>query len=228
MRHPLPLVTNAVRPFVLDRERTVLLLQDLHAPFADLEDGALMRTARRRGVTREFDEYAETVRLVMPVIGAVLAACRAWRIPVLYSCLGYRAGQQPSAFQRAAGWEYDLDGPDGGFPELLAPQPGEPVFDKPGWGALMNPALRRDLAERQVASVVVMGTLFEFGIRQTCAELADLGIGTLVVSDGVVALTRASASATAGDIAHGLTKLRSGAELLDLLARLETEEQVLV
>ena len=77
-----------------------------------------------------------------------------------------------------------------------------------------RPAL---LEERDIASIIVCGTLFEFGIRQTCAELADIGIGTLVVSDGVVALTHTAAAATSGDIAHGLTKLRTGAELLDLL-----------
>lgn len=228
MRHPLPLVTNAVRPFMLDLRHTVLLLQDLHAPFTDLRDGTLMRTARARGVSREFDEYAATLRLVAPVIARVLAAFRASRIPVVYSCLGHRAGGEPSAFQAALGWRFDLDGPDSRLPDGLAPLPSEPVFAKPGWGALSSPRFRHYLTGREVASVVVMGTLFEFGIRQTCAELADLGIGTLVVSDGVVALTRAAAAATGGDIAHGLTKLRSGAELLDLLARLETEEQVVV
>ena len=227
-RHPLTLVTKAVRPFVLDRSHTCLLLQDLHAPFTDLDAGALLRTARARGVACEFDEYTDALRLIAPVIGQVLAAFRERQIAVVYSCLGYRTGQAPSGFQEATGWRWDLDGPDGAFPTAWEPLPGEPVFEKPGWGALLNTALRRYLAERDITSVAVLGTMCEFGIRQTCAELGDSGLGALVVSDGVVALTREAAAYTAGDIAHGMTKLRTAAELLDLLDRLDSEEYVVV
>jgi nicotinamidase-related amidase len=227
-RHSLPLVTNAVLPFTLDRTHTCLLLHDLHAPFADLEHGAMLREARRRGVTREFDEYRATFALIAPVIGQVLAAFRERRIPAVYSCLGYRAGTPPSGFQTATGWCWDLDGPDGAFPAAWTPLPDESVFAKPGWGALMDPAFRQYLAERGIASVVVMGTLFEFGVRQTCGELGDSGLGALVVSDGVAALTHAANARTSGDLAHGATKLRTSGELLDLLARLDAEERVLV
>jgi nicotinamidase-related amidase len=227
-RHPLPLLTRATRPFVLDRAHTCLLLQDLHAPCADLADGALLRQARDKVLAREFDEYADAVRLITPNIMRLLIGFRAQQIAVLYSCLGYRAGQPPSAFQDATGWHWDLDGPDGAFPNGWTPLADEPVFAKPGWGALANPELPRFLVERAITSVVVLGTMFETGIRQTCVELGDRGFGVLVVADGVAALTQAGHAFTAGDIAHGLTKLRTTGELLDLLARLDTEERVLI
>ena len=69
-----------------------------------------------------------------------------------------------------------------------------------------------------MVNLLVAGTMFDFGIRQTCYELADRGIGSLVVSDAVVPLTTAMQSPTAGSVAHGLTKLRTTAEVLDLLA----------
>jgi nicotinamidase-related amidase len=228
LRHPLPLLTRAARPFALDRARTCLLLQDVHAAFVDVEQGWLARRARAKVVAREFDEYTDTVRLIAPNISRLLAAFRRQRIAVVYSCLGHRAGQSPSAFQETTGWCWDLDGPDGGFPDGWAPLAGELVFEKPGWGALANPALRRYLNERDACSVVVLGTMFDYGIRQTCYELGDLGIGALVVADGVAALTHAGGTQTAGNIAHGAIKLRTTGELLDLLDRLDGEVRVLI
>jgi nicotinamidase-related amidase len=228
MRHPLPLLTREVRPIDLAADRSLFLLQDLHAPFADADGGWLVRQARSKVLTREFDEYFDTLQLIAPNVVELLAAVREAGIPVAYSCLGYRSGAAPSPFQDATGWKWDLDGPDGSFPPNWAPREGEPVFEKPGWGALANPGFRRYLVERAVDSVVIAGTMFEFGIRQTCHELADAGIGSLVVSDAVVALTRDSHAITAGNIAHGLTKLRSTAEVLDLLTSLRSEGSVRV
>lgn len=227
-RHPLPLLTREVAPVVLDTPSTALLLQDLHAPFADADDGWLARRARSKVLMREFDEYFDMLRLVTPNITAVLNAARARNIPLVYSCLGHRDNDSPSRFQEVTGWTWNLDGPDGAFPEEWRPESGEPVFAKPGWGALGNPKLATWLRDAGIRSVVIIGTMLDFGIRQTCSELSDRGIGSLIVSDAVCGLTAAGQAHTAGSIAHGLTKLRSTAELLDLLAELDGRPSVLV
>jgi nicotinamidase-related amidase len=228
LRHPLPLLTREVRPIELRPGTAWLLLQDLHAPFGDPEDGALAQMAASKVVSREFDDYFDSLRLVAPNVGRLLHAARASGLSVVFSCLGHEPGEPPSAFQEATGWCWELGGPDGRFPAAWAPMDGEPVFAKPGWGALANPAFARFLEERVVANLLVAGTMLDFGIRQTCYELADRGIGSLVVSDAVVPLTLAAQGHTAGNIAHGLTKLRSTAEVLDLLAVLRREGSVLV
>jgi nicotinamidase-related amidase len=228
LRHPLPLLTREVRPIELRPGATWLLLQDLHAPFADLEGGALARLAAGKVVSREFDDYFDTLRLIAPNVERLLSAARTSGLGVVYSCLGHERGKPPSTFQEATGWRWDLGGPDGRFPAAWAPASEEPVFAKPGWGALANPAFARSLAERAVANFLIAGTMFDFGIRQTCYELADRGIGALVVSDAVVPLTLPAQGHTAGNIAHGLTKLRSTAEVLDLLAVLRREGSVLI
>jgi nicotinamidase-related amidase len=102
------------------------------------------------------------------------------------------------------------------------------VFAKPGWGALANPAFARFLEQRGIENLVVTGAMFDFGIRQTCYELMDRGIGSLVVSDAVAPLTLAAHEHVAGNLAHGLVKLRSTAELLDLLAIMRRDGMVLV
>lgn len=225
-RHPLPLLTREVRPLDLTPQNTCLLMQDLHAPFADPESGWLARRARQKVVMREFDEYFDELRLVRPLITQVVQRMRALTLPVLYSCLGHQASQPPSAFQQATGWLWNLDGEDGAFPFEWAPHPGEPVFAKPAWGALAERSLGAWLAGAGVCNVVIMGCMLDFGIRQTCGELTDRGIGTLVVTDGTVALTQGARSAVSGNLAHGMTKLRTAAELLDLLDVLAREGSV--
>jgi nicotinamidase-related amidase len=228
LRHPLPLLTREVRPIELRPGATWLLLQDLHAPFADPEGGALARVAAQKVVSREFDDYFDTLRLVAPNVGRLLDAVRASGLGVVFSCLGHESGDPPSAFQEATGWRWDLSGADGRFPASWAPADGETVFAKPGWGALANPAIAGFLEGKGVANLLVAGTMFDFGIRQTCYELADRGLGSLVVSDAVVPLTLPAQGHVTGNIAHGLTKLRSTAEVLDLLAVLRREGSVLV
>lgn len=205
-----------------------LLAQDLHAPFGDLESGALAAAAARKVVSREFDEYTETLRLVAANLARVIDEARRHRLDVVYSCLGYRPEAGPSAFQEATGWQWPVT--DGGaeFPEAWRPRPEEPVFTKPGWGALADPAFSEFLAREGVANLVVIGAMLDFGIRQTCYELADRGFGCLVISDAVVPLTLAAQSHVTGNLAHGLIKLRSTAEFVDLLAVMQRDGSVLV
>lgn len=228
LRHPLPLLTREVPRLLLRPGLTWLLVQDMHAPFADVENGALARQAKARVVSREFDEFSDGVRLIGPNVAALVAAARESDLRVVFSCLGFGGGQQPSAFQIATGWCWRLDGADGAFPTAWRPRVGEPVFPKPGWGALANPAFAAFLEEQGVRSLIVIGAMFDFGIRQTCYELMDRGLGSLVVSDAVAPLTLAAQGHVAGNLAHGMTKLRSTAELLDLLAVMRREGVVLV
>lgn len=227
LRHPLTLLTREVRPLTMQPGQTWLLAQDLHAPFGDLDSGALAETAARKLVSREFDEYTETLRLVAANLSRVIEEARRHRLGVVYSCLGYRPEEGPSAFQEAIGWQWPVTGA-AEFPEAWRPGPGEPVFTKPGWGALAEPAFAEFLEREGVANLVVIGAMLDFGIRQTCYELADRGFGCLVISDAVVPLTLAAQAHTAGNLAHGLTKLRSTAELVDLLAVMRGEGSVTV
>jgi nicotinamidase-related amidase len=228
LRNPLPLLTREVPPLSLRPGETWLLAQDMHAPFADLENGALARQARAKVVSREFDEYSDGLRLIGPNVAALVAAARESGLGVVFCCLGHEEDDQPSAFQVATGWCWRLDGPDGAFPAAWRPREGEPIFAKPGWGALANPAFVAFLEENGIRNVLVVGAMLDFGIRQTCYELMDRGIGALVVSDAVAPLTFAAQGHVAGNLAHGMTKLRSTAELLDLLSVMRRDGEALV
>ena len=135
-------------------------------------------------------------------------------IRVAYSCFGYGADESPSLFQEATGWVWNLDGPLGQHPEEWQPGADEVVFSKPGWSALANPKFADFLAENNIANVVIMGAMLDFGVRQTCLELSDRGIQSLIVGDASFGLTDAGHIFTAAAVAHGLVKIRNTGELL--------------
>ena len=93
---------------------------------------------------------------------------------------------------------------------------------------MANPAFEAFLESQAIQNLLVIGAMFDFGLRQTCYELMDRGIGALVDSDAVAPLTLVAQGHVSGNLAHGLTKLRSTAELLDLLAVMRREGEVLV
>ena len=228
MRHPLTLLTNEVPALELTQDNVCLLLQDLHAPFADSERGWLAARARSKVLGREFDEYFETLNLIAPNVTVLLNTARGLGLPVVYSCLGYRRQDNPSQFQTATGWLWNIEGPDGAFCKDWQPREGERVFAKPGWGALANEAFGRHLQAMNIKYVIIAGTPFDLGIRQTCIELADRGLGSLVVSDAVASITDVGQSFTRGNISQGLIKLRTTGELLGLLEQLRNQGYVSV
>ena len=228
MRHPLSLLTREVAPIALVRKHTALVLHDLHAPFTDPDDGALAREARRRGVEREFDEYWHAVPDALANAARLLEAARDLGLPVHHVRWGHAAGDAPSELQRAMGWVWDLGGDPGRVDERLAPRSGEGLHAKAGWGAWTALSLRSAFQRDEVASVVLCGLPFDFGIRHSCFEFADAGLRTLVASDATAALTAAAEAPTRGNLAHGVTKLRSTAEVLDLLERVAREGTVWV
>lgn len=228
MRHPLTLLTDEVPAIRLAPGRTCLILQDVHNPLADAANGWLARRAREKVLIREFDEYFNMLDLVSGNFRVLAEVCRQSGLDVVYVSLGVPASGMASEFQRATGWNWEVGGSEWGFPDEWRPIEGDRTFVKPGWAALTSPELTDYLRDREVQSAIVAGTMYDYGIRETCYQLTDLGIASLVASDAVVALTHAGQSHTSGNLAHGLTKLRSTAEILDLLEVIDDEGHVLI
>ena len=227
LRHPLTLVTKESRPITLTASNTCLLLQDLHAPFADPEHGWLARRVKEKVLSREFDEYFELLAIISQNIPKVLRAARDLGMPVVFSSLGH-SGNTVSDFQQATGWLWDLKGENGSYPRAWDPDERELVLPKPGWSALSNPDFTTYLQENNVTNVAVMGTMLDFGVSQTCLDLSDRGTSSLIISDAVAAPTRASQDYVSGNIAHGLIKLRTTSEVLDILQVVKKESSVLI
>lgn len=212
-RFPLTLLTGAVPPLALGRSGTLLLIQDAHAPFTDFVDGPLAREAARRFVLREFDEYTQALPAAVTQLRALVAAVRAAGIAVHHVTWATPPGEAPTPLTRAFGWTWP---PEPGFPDGLAPAPGDALHHKGGWGALTSATVRAAVAGME--TVILAGFPFDHGVRHTGAELADAGVAVLIAEDATAPLTFAGGAHTRGALAHGLTKLRSTAEIVDLLA----------
>ena len=227
LRHPLTLVTRETRPITLTASNTCLLLQDLHAPFTDPENGWLARRVKEKVLSREFDDYFELLSIISQNIPKVLAAARGLGMPVVFSSLGHDDGNV-SDFQQATGWSWDLNSENGGYPTAWEPDERELILPKPGWSAMSNPDFAAYLQENNIANVAVMGAMLDFGISQTCLDLSDRGISSLIIADAVAALTRPSQDYASGNIAHGLIKLRTTSEVIDLLQVVKKEGSFLI
>ena len=228
VRHPLTLVIKETLPLNLTVDNTCLLLHDLHSPFTDADDGWLVNKVNQKVLMREFDDYFHLLNLIRPNIPRVLKAARNMNIPVAYSCLGHFDDEPPSLFQQATGLAWNLDGPLGSHPDEWQPGENEPVFSKPGWSACANPKFAAFLAENDVQNVIVMGAMLDFGVRQTCLDLSDHGIQSLIVGDAAFGLTDAGHIYTNDAVTHGLVKVRTTGELLLLLKPLQQNGSVLI
>ena len=70
------------------------------------------------------------------------------------------------------------------FPEL-APASGEPVFDKPSYGAFATTTLEDDLRANGVTHLVLSGVTTDCCVTSTLREALDRGFECLVLTDCV-------------------------------------------
>jgi biuret amidohydrolase len=174
---------------------------------------------------RDADTVVERARQVVD-------AARAAYVPVVYvrhvslppSHMGVAALKTAMAWQRiqSAADVRSTFPPDAAHAQLipeLAPEHGEPVFEKLGMSAFVGTPLELVLRDRQVTTLLLVGAVLEIGIEPTARHAADLGFLPVVVEDacGVVEPEAAKRSLTSLD--YSLMSYRcTTAQLLDRLA----------
>ena len=174
-------------PFIADVTTTALVIIDMQRDF--LEPGG-------------FGELlGNDVSLLRSTIGPnrrVLASAREAGMLVIHTREGHRPDLTdcpPAKLTRGGTTFIGTKGPMGRIlvrgevgheiiPEL-APQPGEPVIDKPGKGAFYATDLELILRERGIRSLVVCGVTTEVCVHTTVREANDRGFECLVLEDCV-------------------------------------------
>jgi biuret amidohydrolase len=145
------------------------------------------------------------LREVIEPIRAVLTRARAWGCRIVHTREGYAADLSDLQPWKLGGSPGDAiaigdKGPRGralirgepGFdiiPEL-APAPGEPVFDKPSYGAFATTTLKDHLRANGVTHLVLTGVTTDCCVTSTLREALDLGFECLVLTDCVGSATR--------------------------------------
>lgn len=175
-------------PLAFDPDRTALILIDMQRDF--LEPG---------GFGALLGNDVSLLRGTIEPCRAVLAASRQAGLTIVHTREGHRPdlADAPVSKLRRGNLKVGIGdpGPMGRvlvrgepghdiIPEL-APEPGEPVVDKPGKGAFYATDLELILAGRGIRTLIVGGVTTEVCVHTTVREANDRGFECLVLADCV-------------------------------------------
>jgi nicotinamidase-related amidase len=173
-------------PIAIDPARTAILMIDMQRDF--LEPGGFGET------------LGNDVSNLTPAIApakALLTGARKHGVLIVHTREGHRpdmADAPPAKVERGApSMRIGDPGPMGRIlirgeaghdivPEL-APQPGEPVIDKPGKGAFFATDLHAILQNRGIENLIVGGVTTEVCVHTTVREANDRGYRCVVAGD---------------------------------------------
>ncbi|WP_207458207.1 isochorismatase family cysteine hydrolase [Azospirillum sp. SYSU D00513] len=143
------------------------------------------------------------VQRIVPVIQAVRHAVRSWGGTVIHTREGHRPDLSDLSplkrwRSRRAGIGIGAEGPMGRLlvrgepgwdiiPEL-APEPGEPVIDKPGYSAFHATDLDQILRARGVRRLVLCGVTTDVCVHSTLRAAVELGYECLLLADACAAV----------------------------------------
>ena len=140
----------------------------------------------------------EALRRPIPAIRNLLASARRLGMLVVHTREGHRPDLSdcpPAKLERsrAAGAAIGSVGPLGrllvrgefghDFIDALQPQPGEPVIDKPGYGAFHQTDLAQILQSRGIEHLVLGGVTTEVCVHSTLREAVDRGYRCVLAAD---------------------------------------------
>ncbi|KQT61169.1 isochorismatase [Methylobacterium sp. Leaf456] len=182
----MPVLEAEPSPLPIDLATAALIVIDMQRDF--LEPG---------GFGESLGNDVSLLAAAVPPTRALLAAARAAGLLVVHTREGHApdlSDAPPAKRERGApSLRIGEPGPMGrilirGEPghdivAELAPQPGEPVIDKPGKGAFYATGLGALLEERAIATLIVCGVTTEVCVHTTVREANDRGYRCVVVSD---------------------------------------------
>lgn len=172
----------------LDLDKTALMIIDMQKDFLYPDGfGAFLG-----------NDVTLLQRAIEP-IGRVLAAARARGMLVIHTREGHLPDLSdcpPTKLERwAEGTRIGDSGPMGRILirgeagheiiDELAPQPGEPVIDKPGKNAFYATDLQETLDDRGIRHLIVTGVTTDVCCSATVMAANDRGFHAIVLSDGV-------------------------------------------
>jgi ureidoacrylate peracid hydrolase len=198
-------------PWKIERGRSVLLVIDMQNDF--LEEGAVLEVPMARDC--------------IPVIGRLATACRALRVPVVYTAHIHYPNVSDSPLELLYFPELKERGLREGTPgaeicEALAPAPGEIVVKKHRYDAFYNTALdsviRNYKGYQSMDTVIVTGTVTNICCESTARSAFMRDYKVVFVEDACGGLDAASHEATAKIIGLAFGRVLRADALLQILA----------
>jgi nicotinamidase-related amidase len=172
---------------VIAPETTALVVIDMQRDFCEVG-----------GYVSSMGYDVAPARALIPRIQAVLAAVRTWGGLVVHTREGHRSDLSDLPSQKRfrsanGGAEIGSRGPLGRLlvrgeagwdivPEL-APAPGEPIIDKPGFSAFYATDLDRILTARGIRRLLVCGVTTDICVHSTIRDATERGYECLLLED---------------------------------------------
>lgn len=193
-------------PWRAPLEKAALVVIDMQRDFLD-----------PRGAFGTAGLDTSPLRAIVPTVRRVIAAARAAGMLVVHTREGHEPGlsdltEAKQQRSRSCGCEIGERGPLGRFLVRgepghaiiaeLAPRVGEPVIDKPGFGAFYRTDLQALLHEREITHLVLTGVTTECCVQSTLREAVDRGFCCLTLEDACAAYDRAQHDAALALVRH--------------------------
>lgn len=182
------------RHFVLRPDRTALVIIDMQRDFC--QSGGYGSESDAAAVARFGG--------LIPAIDRVLQAARQTGLEVIFTREGHLPDLSditPAKMQRslAYGSPYGTRGPMGrvlirgeyghDVVDALKPAPGEPIVDKPGYGAFHSTPMEQILRDRGIEDLIFTGVTTDVCVFSTLREAVDRGFRCLTLEDCTDAFT---------------------------------------
>jgi nicotinamidase-related amidase len=181
----------AADAFMLDAASSALVIIDMQRDFCD--DGgyaaqAGLDTARLAGPIANIRLLLDAARAA----GLLVVHTREGHLPDLSDCppakllrsiaAGAPIGQRGAMGRLLVRGEYGHD-----IIDRLKPEAGEPVIDKPGYGAFHRTGLEDLLQRRAIQTLILCGVTTEVCVHSTLREAVDRGLACITVGDACAA-----------------------------------------
>ncbi len=216
---PLSLLLPSAPDFVIDPEKTALLVIDMQYLDAHPAWG-LGKLAEDRGKPEILRYYFEQVSKIIPNIQRLLEACRGAGIEVIYTKITSLTSDNRDA--SLALRVRDLATPPGTKEaevlEELAPVGDEMVITKTSSGIFNSTAIDQIFRNLGTKYLIVTGVVTNHCVELSVRDAADRGYYVIVVSDGCASFSDELHQEALQRMSTGLMKNKTADEVLQLLA----------
>lgn len=133
-------------------------------------------------------EYQARAQAILPRVAALLAAARASGVKVVYATDAHT----PTDLELRKWPPHAMKGTwQAAYPEVIAPQPGDLIFEKRTYSPFIDPAFDERLRALGVERLVITGLHTDCCCRHTSGDAFQRGYDLVWVTDALQAFTEA-------------------------------------
>jgi nicotinamidase-related amidase len=204
---------------VLRRGKAALLVIDMQYGDASMEHG-VFKFRRERGHTDGLDYMDRRLRVIVPNIHRLQAACRSRGVDVVFTRIQAmtRDGRDRSFAHKALGLHFPAGSKEAEILEELRPIGDEMVFNKTTGSVFNSTTIHYVLRNAGIESLVMVGVMTSGCVESAARDAIDLGYNVVVVEDACATWTPEMHAASIHVMNEVFAKIKSTDELLAALA----------